>query len=248
MGAMTQASDSAADMGRLANNYMSVQSLQASLSRSEMNVVTIPKLVARIIAGDSWKEWIVPDTGQRVDRWKASSADFREFIKTPRPLGCGTAVEILERLLVGTDAWIPYCQVIGGSPGGTNNPTGSNQYNEVNTDIIRNDHDPDIIPLPQRDRSNDMPGGTSRIAIIRRLVKETTAGNIDPEILEMVKVGDLSPHAAAVKAGFKDKAITIPADAIKASRRLVNHFHGEDLVTLARELANHAGFVLAPKE
>jgi hypothetical protein len=237
---MTHSSDSAIELGRLANNYMTVQSLQASLSRSEMNVTTIPKLVLRIITDASWKEWIVPDTGQKVDRWKATSADFREFIRTPRPLGCGTSVEILERLIRGTPAWEPYLEATRGKPGGCHvegghNPDGTNQW--FNRNIIT-DEPPTTIPLQAesvqpraRDYKRESKQGTSVSYTLRRLAKNR------PDLLERVKAGELSPHAAARMAGFVEKAITIPDDPVKAARLIRKHFKDERLEALLKELS-----------
>ena len=45
-----------------------------------------------------------------------------------------------------------------------------------------------------------------------------------PDLLERVKSGELSPHAAAVEAGFRKKTFTIPADPQKAAAALRRHF------------------------
>jgi hypothetical protein len=85
------------------------------------------------------------------------------------------------------------------------------------------------------------PNGTSEQAAIRRLRKDR------PDLLEQVKEGALSAHAAMIEAGFRDRSITIPDEPVAASRRLLRNFSGDRLVLLLSEMANHAGFDLVPK-
>jgi hypothetical protein len=72
--------------------------------------------------------------------------------------------------------------------------------------------------------------GTCVSYSVRRLGKER------PDLLERVKAGDLSPHAAMVECGFREKQITVPDDPVKAARRLLLHFQGDRLETLVRLL------------
>lgn len=212
-----------------------------------MNVNTIPKLVLRIISEKSWRQWIVPETGVFVKRWQVNTADFREFIQSPRPEGCETPIHVLERLIRDTPAWEPYLRLTRGKPGGSNNPAGWNQWDEVNRNIVTVDQPATIplspeVPRPTRVRNyhRESKQGNSVSYTLRRLESR-------PDLLEKVKAGDISPNAAAVQAGFREAAITIPADPLKASRRLLKHFTGEALTTLLTKLANHAGFDLTPR-
>ena len=68
-----------------------------------------------------------------------------------------------------------------------------------------------------------------------------------PDLLERVRKGELTPHAAAVAAGYVRPKITMEADPVRASRVLVKHFQGEALTTLLRELANWAGYELTER-
>jgi hypothetical protein len=214
-----------------------------------MNVNTIPKLILRIISEESWREWIVPETGVMVKRWKMNTADFREFIEAPRPEGCQTPVHVMERLIRDTPAWEPYLRLTRGKPGapeGNQNAVkeegGTNRNNitdcfpatiPLSTDVPR--------PVRVRNYERESKQGTSVSYTLRRLE------NNRPDLLDRVKAGEISPNAAAVKAGFRDEAITIPKDPLKASRRLLKHFEGDALITLVTELANHAGLKLTAK-
>src|SRR4051812_5992335 len=113
--ATASALDEAADLGRLANNFMLVQGLRTSLSRTEMNASTIHKQVSRIIAEDAWRGWINPEDGR--PHGKGNSADFRQFITSPWPEGCGAEIHVLERMIRGTAAWEPYLDATRGMPG-----------------------------------------------------------------------------------------------------------------------------------
>lgn len=227
------------DFGRLANNGMAVKALQAALGRTETNFGVIPRLVSRVIKDDAWRHWIDETT-------EYTAKEFRAFLVGPKPGGCNTPLHVIERVLKDTDAHEAYCLAISDKPGGSNNPSPSQDPVSgkfksditVNTDSIRIDGEPTIIPIKTRDRSNDMPGGTSRIAALRRLSKSR------PDLLEQVKSGELSAHKAMVVAGFAEKSITIPSDPANAARRLLRHFQDDRLRSLVEALANAAGFTL----
>ena len=84
---------------------------------------------------------------------------------------------------------------------------------------------------------------TSSSHITRRLAVHR------PDLLELVRSGQLSPHAAGKQAGLIRPTAQIyidkPSDAVRA---LVRHFKGDDLESLIRELANWAGLDVVPRE
>lgn len=232
-------------IGTLANNYMIVQSLGKALSLSETNIKNVPTYLVMAHDQKAWQAFL-PPSGRPV-RW--SAADFREFVRAPQPSGLGSSEAVLRHMVKGTDAEAVLELMLRGERGGANNQEGTNQWSEVNRNEITVDHPATIplspdVPRPKRvrDYARESRQGTSVGYTLRRLERSA------PELLEGVKAGDMSPNAAAVQAGFRDVAITIPADPIKASRRLLRHFSGERLESLLLELANHAGYALAPKE
>jgi hypothetical protein len=219
------------DFGRLANNGISVRMLQSCLGQIESNMNSVSRTIRRVIREDAWLHWVDGDGGE----FRHTAKQFREFLAAPRPGGCGTPVHVVERALRGTDAWEPYCKVIGGDPGGNQNPSGINQHSEVITDNVRNDLEPVILPIT-RDRSNDMPGGNSNISAVRWLSMAVEAGEIDSSLMDQIQAGSLSPNAAMVSAGFRKRSITIPDEPGAAAKRLLRHFSGDRLIALIEEL------------
>lgn len=216
--------------GRLGNNYMLVQGLQSSLSRSELNSNTVPGLVRRIIKEDAWKEFILPD-----DRIIRNPADFRRFIEGDRPEGCQTPLHVLRRMVADTDVADDVEQLLRGTPGNDASPrdaTGRFSIPSPCDGMAEPDVIPFDAPAPRvRDYTRESKQGNSVGYTLRRLEKEA------PELLAAVKAGDLSPNAAAVKAGFRDKAITVPSSPRKAARVLLRHFSGEALAELVDALS-----------
>jgi hypothetical protein len=65
---------------------------------------------------------------------------------------------------------------------------------------------------PTSERGND------QTYIVRRLLRD------DPALADLVKSGKLSPHAAAVQAGFRKPTISITNDPASAARSIVRKF------------------------
>jgi hypothetical protein len=79
------------DMGRLAANGMMVRQLQSALSHADSNARTIPMLVKNLDRDDAWQIYVFPDSiGMDPVQW--TKKQFRDFIETPRPKGCGTPI------------------------------------------------------------------------------------------------------------------------------------------------------------
>ena len=57
-----------------------------------------------------------------------------------------------------------------------------------------------------------------------------------PELYAKVETGEMSPNAAAVKAGFRTRTITVPLDPTRAAATLRRQFKGEDFQRLLNEL------------
>ena len=130
---------------------------------------------------------------------------------------------MLERVLRGSDAWETFLELTRGERGGVNNPHGraGKPEPEINRDIITVDSPPPPAT------------GTSVSYALRRLKRER------PDLYERVKAREMSAHAASVEAGFREKAITIPAEPRKAARRLVRHFSRKQFSELVDEAIRH---------
>jgi len=74
------------------------------------------------------------------------------------------------------------------------------------------------------------PDGNSSQQAIRKLRKAR------PDLLDRVKAGEMSPHAAMIQAGFRKPQITVPADPAKAARRLARHFDADQIRELIAAL------------
>jgi hypothetical protein len=243
------------DMGRLAANGMMVRLLQSALSHADSNARSIPTLIKNLTSQDAWREYIFPDTpGMEPVRW--TEKQFRDFIETKRPKGCGTPIGLLARMLRDTDAWEILLKLTRGEQGafeGNQNGAGlrtgnldlsgcsTNRHN-MTVGITPTPPSPDVIPFvpevsqppsrPPRQRNNarESRQGDSVSYAVRRL------GKYRPDLLERVRAGELSAHAAMVEAGFIPKAITIPDEPVAAARRLLRHFQGDRLAQLIHEL------------
>jgi hypothetical protein len=237
------------DMGRLAANGMMVRQLQSALSHADSNARTIPMLVKNLDRDDAWQIYVFPDSiGMDPVQW--TKKQFRDFIETPRPKGCGTPIGLLARMLEDTDAWEILLKLTRGEGGGPNNPEGlggKSHKSIVNRHIMTVDNaptspSPDVIPFDpavstpspppprQRNYARESRQGNSVSYAVRRLGKHR------PDLLERVRAGELSAHAAMVEAGFIEKSITIPDEPAAAARRLLRHFQGDRLAHLIREL------------
>lgn len=223
------------DLGLLAANGMTVRMLQTTLSRAETNANTIPLAILNLSRQNAWRAFVFPDNPGAVFRWNA--ADFRRFIESPRPAGCQTPLDLVERMLRGTDAWEVFQELIRGERGGANNPygcvgkpeTGINRY-PVTVDS------PPTIPLPakSRDYSREARTGNSVSYALRRLGKER------PDLYERVKAGELAAKTAMREAGFITPEFSIPVEPEGAARRILKRFRGEQLAELIRALSDHA--------
>lgn len=78
----------------------------------------------------------------------------------------------------------------------------------------------------------ERPTGTSTGQAIRRLRKDC------PDLHARVLAGELSPHAAAVEAGFRPRTLTIPVDPERAARTILRHFDHEQISRLVYLLAD----------
>jgi hypothetical protein len=223
----TDAIDDRPSAGQLANNAMMVGMLQSALSQLDMGLGTLPDLLIAIDADHCWRAFKFPDSPTVHTH---NAADFRVFIESERPAGCETPIGVLRRSVEGTEAAEIFERLIRGNPGGPNNPDGlggKSHKSIVNRDDITVDNLADELHAEKpRDYRREAPTGTSVSYALRRLGKHR------PDLLEKVRAGELSAHGAMVEAGFICKAITIPADAVVAGRRLARHFTREQFSEL----------------
>lgn len=73
--------------------------------------------------------------------------------------------------------------------------------------------------------------GTDQTYTLRRLLRDA------PELFAKVESGELSANAAAIKAGFRSKTVTVPVDPERAARTILKHFTNEQVHELIERLA-----------
>ena len=76
------------------------------------------------------------------------------------------------------------------------------------------------------------PDGNSVCAALRRLRKHR------PDLRSLVLSGELSPHAAAVEAGFRDRTATFPLEPTKLAKAIIRRLGREGTRELVAEIQN----------
>lgn len=110
---------------------------------------------------------------------------FVDFVTTPPSKGLGATVELIEKL-VASDT----------------------EAADLLDQALKNGHGGDRRSQPTNvdNRNVGRPGGTTQAAALRRLRKDA------PELHAEVLAGNLSAHAAMVKAGYRPKSVTVRTD------------------------------------
>ena len=156
---------------------------------------------------------------QETEGWRHLNAknglpfiSFEQFAAEEEPFGLGHSVEqILEILKARTPTTlVDFGDRI--SKRSRGNPTGANQYKNGNLYNIQN--------------STSAPSGTSQAAALRRLREHR------PDLHSKVLKGKLSAHSAMIKAGFRQKTLTVPLDPAKAAESIKRHFNEEQIAKL----------------
>lgn len=140
---------------------------------------------------------------------------FKDYIADRPPKGLGTDSDTLKRLCPGEEN-TDVRDMIDAAMQGKHGVYPGNQYSNLGD--VDNIHNSNI--------KANRPSGTSEAAALRRLRKSA------PKLHEKVIAGEMSAHAAMVKAGFRPKTITVPVDVEKAARVLVKNFKGDALILI----------------
>jgi hypothetical protein len=225
--------------GMLASNFTFVNGLRSALSKTETNVATVEKSLRLVIDQGCWRHWLDPN-GKEVQH---NAADFRQFIESPWPVGCGVSISLVRKTLKDTDVLVPFEDLIRGEPGNLSGKRDASGRFYPNRDNVTEWIEPTTIPLSpdtprprKRDYSREAPTGNDTGYALRRLGKDR------PDLHEKVIAGDVTPNAAMVQAGFRKPTITLPLEVESAVRLIVKHFKGDLLDALIRGLANWRGF------
>lgn len=127
--------------------------------------------------------------------------DFKTFVEKPYPEGLGTTLEMLEKLIKDDmEALSIFTHLVTGKWGGDHKS--NNKSNNITLENNR---------------------GTTKGYALRKLLKDA------PELHYKVIQGELSPHAAMMQAGFRDKKISIPINVEKTVEAIRRHFTDEEI-------------------
>jgi len=188
-----------------------VAALRTAITDGSFGLSDVPGLLKRVICEEMWREREIAQTGEMV-RFNR----FVDFVREKPLEGLGTSVEQLQRLCNGDPEvldLIDQTLQLAFPNGGRHS---SDRINIVNSDYGERYH----------------PEGNSRAYALRRLRKNR------PDLHARVLAGELSPHAAMVTAGFRQRRLTIPLDVSKVAAVIVRVFTPDqiaDLIQLLRE-------------
>jgi hypothetical protein len=173
----------------------------------------LPGLVRRLLDEEAWREFDAPAPVGHVEH-----TSFRAFVAAKQPRGLGSRLGQL-LALCGSDE-------------------------ELRARVQRA-YDEETAPAPAhgeigrgRKRVDDINsngrGGTSREYIVARLKRD------DPALAERVVRGEITPHAAARKAGItKPRVVLTSPESIAAALR--RHLGPDDIAALIRFLLDDGG-------
>lgn len=188
-----------------------IDSLGSSLRRGGASLETVPGLLKRVLQEEAWREFET-SRGDVVRHER-----FADFVATPPLKGLGASVPLLKRIVADDPEALDLLDQA------LQNPVGGSDKINLNDDIVHNEND------------HERPSGNSRDVALRRLRKDA------PELHAEVLAGNLSAHAAMVKAGFRPKTFTVRPDPESAARTLRKHMSPDDLRALARLLLDEEG-------
>jgi hypothetical protein len=100
------------DLLLLADYGTQVLMLQTALSQLETLASLVPRLIAGMARDGSWRRFTTTRAPGQVLEW--SAADFRRFLEAPRPAGCQSKIELVERMLRDTPAWEAFLELTRG--------------------------------------------------------------------------------------------------------------------------------------
>ena len=189
----------------LKRNANLVEALGSALREGGHAVGTVPGLVKRILAEESWREFVT-QRGEHVEHER-----FADFVTAPPLRGIGANLRLVRRI-VGDDI-----EAIDLLDRVLQNPEGGSATQRATVS----------------NSNSGRPSGTSKAYALRRLRKEA------PELHTEVVAGNLSAHAAMVKAGLRSETFTVRVDSAEAvAKALRSKLSPDVLEDVVRRLAS----------
>lgn len=160
------------------------QALSGALHRSNQGLRAVPELLRAAILERAWEKRVIVETGEVFEGFPS----FDAWVEAAAPKGLGADITLIKRIMA-DDA-----EAKDLLDRARQNPVGNPTFSQ-----------PDRIAIPYNIRnSNEAPAGTSSDYALRRLRKDR------PDLHAQVIAGEMSPHAAMVKAGFMRRKVIIP--------------------------------------
>lgn len=191
----------------LRGNAHLVDALGSALRSGEHGFSTVPGLLKRVLAEESWREFVT-QRGEHVVHER-----FAEFLATKPLKGIGASVELIRRVISDDPEALDLLDRA------LQNPVGGSDKIRLNEDIIHDEND-----------HVERPSGTGRDRALRKLRADA------PELHAEVLAGKLTAHAAMVRAGFRHRTFTLRPEPVSAARTLRKYLKPDQLRELARLL------------
>lgn len=193
----------------LKHNANLVESLGSALRSGQHGLGSVPLLLDRVLTGECWREFVT-QLGAHVTYDR-----FEEFVTTPPVRGLGSDMALVRRIVSDDPRLLDLLDRA------LQRPAGGDRRSE---DAINGNN----VPV-----DSGRPEGNGRAKALRRLRKDR------PDLHERVIAGELSPHRAAVEAGFRHRTITVPVDdAERLAATLRRHLDRENLARVRDLLAD----------
>jgi len=194
-----------------AYNDTLVLHLSTAIRHGPAQIKTIPGLVKEIIRREVWK-------GRYCElmREQVTLSSFRELIETEPLRGLGIELDLLKKLCQ-TVGDLEVLEMIETQVTGKHGGDHGNQYTGGK---------PDNVSL-----GNEQGYGNSPAYALRRLAKDR------PDLHKKVLAKELTPNAAMIEAGFREKMFQCPTTVAKAASVLVRHFKPEEIQQLVSLLS-----------
>jgi hypothetical protein len=165
--------------GQRAVNGERVRAFGEALGRGRHGLTSIRAGICTLVRERAWQEFVIPQTGEVV---RYEDDQFEDFVKDPPFRGLNTTVETIAAFCTGDKQ---ATAALARATGSVALPT--------NGAIGRGRNSFDTVKASGR-------GGNDRIYTLRRLKRDR------PDLFALVLDGTLSANAAAIEAGFRQRA------------------------------------------
>jgi len=171
----------------------------------------VPKMLRLVLEEEAWREFTTALGEQVVHE------HFEEFTRAKPLRGLGIDVDFIRRVIADDEGLLATLDATLQKPAGRPLKTGNN------------------VPGSLEGR----PEGNTTEKALRRLRKEADAGNEQAaELRAEVLAGNLTAHAAMVRAGYRPRAVSVPVSRPESvAQTLRKHMKPDDLARLIALLA-----------